>query len=592
MNASARLSNVPTAAPDGSGGRGRSTTAGFSDAFGDRHIVFDPATGSSVEALRFKPEFGNAPEFEAALRARVEQVGHLQHSSLATVQSVERTDEGLALLSKHVSGRRVSQLLPKAHGPAFALELIRLVTPALAAIQRTGEGVAHGALSADRVVVTRDGRLVVVEHVLGSAIESLKLSRARVNELGLVAADGHDPVVLDARTDMTQIGFIALELLLGRRLDPADYPGKLQAMFDEYVQGGSSPILSGKLRGWLERAMQLSVRSFMSARDAHDAFGDLPDEMDVRISESGRSLLEFPTEPTPAPMPIPVIRNDRVVEEHKPQPQTIQAIHDRKPQLVVTPPVTHEPPPAPIIQQAATGSRFGRIAPWVMGALVLVAGGEGVALFVLPSMRAATPVIEVKAPAVDPARTASAPLTPAPPASQTAAPASATPLPESTAKPAEAGLAAGASTAPAVVPSGPRFGAITVTSPIELHVFKDGQLVGSSAGSLALNEGSHTLEFVNETLGFRYRQTVNVRNGQMTSVKIAVPNGRISINAVPWAEVLIDGTPAGETPLANLSLPIGTHEIVFRHPQLGERKQTVVVKADGLLKLTQAMESK
>jgi hypothetical protein len=90
---------------------------------------FDPATGSSIEVLRFKPEFSDAPDFETALRARVEQVGHLQHPSLATVQSVERTDEGLSLLSRHVAGRRVSQLLPKAHGPAFALELIRLVTP-------------------------------------------------------------------------------------------------------------------------------------------------------------------------------------------------------------------------------------------------------------------------------------------------------------------------------------------------------------------------------------------------------------------------------------------------------------------------------
>ena len=102
--------------------------------------------------------------------------------------------------------------------------------------------------------------------------------------------------------------------------------------------------------------------------------------------------------------------------------------------------------------------------------------------------------------------------------------------------------------------------------------------------------GTQSLEFVNETLGFRLRQTVSVKNGQMTSVKIAVPNGRISINAVPWAEVLIDGTPAGETPLANLSLPIGTHEITFRHPQLGERKQTVVVKVEGLLRVTQTLQ--
>ena len=29
--------------------------------------------------------------------------------------------------------------------------------------------------------------------------------------------------------------------------------------------------------------------------------------------------------------------------------------------------------------------------------------------------------------------------------------------------------------------------------------------------------------------------------------------------------------------LGNLSLAIGTHEVVFRHPDLGERKETVTV---------------
>jgi hypothetical protein len=29
-------------------------------------------------------------------------------------------------------------------------------------------------------------------------------------------------------------------------------------------------------------------------------------------------------------------------------------------------------------------------------------------------------------------------------------------------------------------------------------------------------------------------------------------------------------------------LPVGTHEITFRHPQLGERTQTVVVTAKGV----------
>jgi hypothetical protein len=143
---------------------------------------------------------------------------------------------------------------------------------------------------------------------------------------------------------------------------------------------------------------------------------------------------------------------------------------------------------------------------------------------------------------------------------------------------------------PASVAAGPKFGGLTVTAAIPLQVFKNGQLIGTNAAPIATNEGSQTVLLINEALGFRLSQTVTVKGGQMTSLNISVPNGRVSINAVPWAEVLIDGTPAGQTPLANLSLPIGTHEVVFRHPQFGERKQTITVKADGLTRVSQSFQ--
>ena len=56
-------------------------------------------------------------------------------------------------------------------------------------------------------------------------------------------------------------------------------------------------------------------------------------------------------------------------------------------------------------------------------------------------------------------------------------------------------------------------------------------------------------------------------------------------SADPLAEDFAGGggpaVAVGQTPLANLSLTLGTHEIVFRHPDLGERKQTIVVTAKG-----------
>ena len=50
----------------------------------------------------------------------------------------------------------------------------------------------------------------------------------------------------------------------------------------------------------------------------------------------------------------------------------------------------------------------------------------------------------------------------------------------------------------------------------------------------------------------------------------------VNLNALPWAEVWIDGRRIGETPLANIKIPLGDHEAVFRHPQLSERRQAFV----------------
>jgi len=51
----------------------------------------------------------------------------------------------------------------------------------------------------------------------------------------------------------------------------------------------------------------------------------------------------------------------------------------------------------------------------------------------------------------------------------------------------------------------------------------------------------------------------------------------MSFNATPWAEVWIDGQQVGETPLGNVSVPAGPHEVLFRHPELGEKRVRTVV---------------
>ena len=90
----------------------------------------------------------------------------------------------------------------------------------------------------------------------------------------------------------------------------------------------------------------------------------------------------------------------------------------------------------------------------------------------------------------------------------------------------------------------------------------------------------------NETLGYHRQETVTIKPGQSLSVPLIPPDGLMSINALPWANCQIGNKSLGETPLAHLKVPIGEHEVICRHPQLGELRRTVVVRAGEVARLS------
>jgi hypothetical protein len=110
-------------------------------------------------------------------------------------------------------------------------------------------------------------------------------------------------------------------------------------------------------------------------------------------------------------------------------------------------------------------------------------------------------------------------------------------------------------------------------------------LESSRIERIMMPAGRHELDIVNEALGYEEHPTVQVTAGQTVALNLTWPTGVLSINAVPWAQAFVDGTAVGETPIANLQVPIGLHEIVFRHPQLGEHRASVTVTARETAKL-------
>jgi hypothetical protein len=134
--------------------------------------------------------------------------------------------------------------------------------------------------------------------------------------------------------------------------------------------------------------------------------------------------------------------------------------------------------------------------------------------------------------------------------------------------------------APTSAPSLPsNAGWVTFDSPIELRILDRGRARGSTRDRLSLNEGTHDLELISDIYEVRQSVLARVGAGRGTRIPVSLPSGSLSINALPWADVWVDGSPVGTTPLANLQLKVGTHQVLLRHPTLGERQQAVVVKA-------------
>ena len=157
----------------------------------------------------------------------------------------------------------------------------------------------------------------------------------------------------------------------------------------------------------------------------------------------------------------------------------------------------------------------------------------------------------------------------------------------------EAGITASL-TVPLAAPEGaPVSGWIALTAPSDVQVFENKRLLGTSQSDrLMVSAGRHEIEIVNETLGYRATRTVQVSPGKVTPIKIDFPKGTIALNAVPWAEVWVDGEKVGDTPIGNLSLAIGSHEIVFRHPDLGEQRHAATVTLNSPARLSVDLRKK
>lgn len=616
---------------------------GMSDGLGDRLLMFDNSEAPSLELLRFRQDLAQAPGFESALREQVNRLARFEHPAFARVRAVQRLepDDDLALISNHTPGKRLSEVLHRAHGPAAAAALIRQLAPALTQFQQQNAGAAHGLLNADRIVVSPEGRLTIVEHVVGPAIDSLDLGALQLSSIGIALPPGGAARRLDAATDWYQLGLVAVSVLLGRPVTASDLP-QLGTLLDRVADsvGPDATPLSPFVREWLDRVLHLSSHRIESGADGRAVLDEMLQKEQPRGSRRVEArFIDAAPEPVAVIPPVEVTGTpwEAVVEPAAAAPPPPSTVH-------AGPPVVPEPapiePPAPamapeavtvaplagsgtMFEMRSTAARPRAAQPRVVPEPDTLSQYEREVLagktrrataptaYDRPSFIAPAPTAPVGRRSLSTALVAGLALVavveagaiawlaravwfaPAAPVGVEAdatgervriASPSAGPAPLQLAVAPDLSWVSVTSPYPEGILGGTvtdaTSGTIRISSPIALKVVSGSRVLGSVPGAdLKLVAGRHEIELVNAALGYRSTQVIQVEAGQTLSLHVAPPHGWLTIDASPWAEVSIDGKAVGRTPLGPLPISLGEHQVTFQHPTGGGDRQRVTVKA-------------
>jgi PEGA domain-containing protein len=126
-------------------------------------------------------------------------------------------------------------------------------------------------------------------------------------------------------------------------------------------------------------------------------------------------------------------------------------------------------------------------------------------------------------------------------------------------------------------------GFVAVHAPFDVTISEGGRaLRADDRHQIVLPAGPHELRLTNTAVGYDTVRQVNIKPGRSIRLELAL-EPTLTVTATAPAEVWLDGTRLGETPLTGAPVPLGLHQIVVKRTGGGERRFTVTIGAKPLM---------
>ncbi len=255
---------------------------------GEVYRARDPRLGRDVAVKVLPAAVASHPDRLARFEREARTVAALNHPNIVTLYSIEDTGGTRFLTMELVDGQSLAALVTPAGLPlARVLELVIPLADALVAAHE--KGVVHRDLKPANVMVTREGRVKVLDFglaKLAQAESDPQLTQAMtmespVSAVGTVVGTAQYMApeqlrgeAVDARTDLFSLGILLHELACGRR----PFGGETIAdVTSSILRDAPAPLASarGDLPRDLERIVARCLEKrpqdrFQTARDVHN----------------------------------------------------------------------------------------------------------------------------------------------------------------------------------------------------------------------------------------------------------------------------------------------------------------------------------
>jgi len=210
--------------------------------FGDRYEVqgrigvggmaevwrgYDRILNRTVAIKTLLPQFARDASFVDRFRREAQAAARLNHAGIVSVYDSGTDGETPYIVMQFIEGRTLADYLASGRTipPMKAAQVAEEIAEALAAAH--AEGVIHRDIKPANVMVTRDGKVLVMDFGIARLISGPETAPQTSAVLGTASylspeqAQGHS---VDARTDIYALGVVLYEMLTGRPPFTGDSP--------------------------------------------------------------------------------------------------------------------------------------------------------------------------------------------------------------------------------------------------------------------------------------------------------------------------------------------------------------------------------